>query len=324
MNKISFLDRPVFICGHRKGGTTLLVNLLDNNQECMTIPGDNGFFYLYYPYLIDSSLSKKKAALKSCNQKILKEIKNLHIDDKYKNKLIKKYYIFSNYVNLIKKNDNFTKILKIRAHYFAKTFDRMSAKIWVEKTSSTEIYAQTIKKSFKNSKFIHIIRDPRDNWASLKSGWKTRYNKNSKSLNHLMFSLVFRVLNSFKFAILNEKLLGKKNYLIIKYEDLIFDQKRELKKIQKFLGLKKHINLNTTFLNFNWKSNNFIGEKKTKLAKININKYKKTISVNEIKAIEFYFYDYLKKFNYKINYKKENVIESAEEFYKETNKLFFQ
>ena len=43
MLKSSFLDKPVFICGHRKTGTTLLVNLFDNNKECMTIPGDNGF-----------------------------------------------------------------------------------------------------------------------------------------------------------------------------------------------------------------------------------------------------------------------------------------
>lgn len=324
MNKTSFLNRPVFICGHRKGGTTLLVNLLDNNKNCMTIPGDNGFFYLYYPYLINSSLKRKKIAMEKCNQKILNEIKNLKLKNKEKNILIKQYYNFSKYIGMIRKSDDFTKILKLRAYHFAKAFGRMNSEIWIEKTSSTEIYAIEIKKKLKNSKFIHIIRDPRDNWASLKSGWETRYKKNSRSLNHLFFSLIFRVTNSFKFANMNQKILGKNNYLIIKYEDLVLNKSKVLSQIQKFLNLEEKIDLNTTYLNNSWRSNNFVGEKKVKLSKININKYKKKISEDEIKIIEFYFYEFLKKFKYILNYKKENTINSAKNFYQETNKIFFQ
>lgn len=324
MLKSSFLDKPVFICGHRKTGTTLLVNLFDNNKECMTIPGDNGFFYLYYPYLINASIDKKKKALNECNNKILKEIKSLNLDKKNKINLIGKYKLFIEYLKFIKKEDNFSTILKIRAYYFAKAFQKLKSKIWVEKTSSTEIYATQIKKKFKNAKFIHIIRDPRDNWASLKSGWKSKYNKYSKNLDHLMFSLIFRAINSFKFAILNQKIIGKKSYLIIKYEDLIINPKKELKKIKNFLSLSREIDLKTTILNFEWKSNNFIGKRRTKISKININKYLKLCTKNEIKILEFYFYDYLKKFRYKVNYNKKITDIAASMFYKKINKTFFQ
>ena len=47
--------------------------------------------------------------------------------------------------------------------------------MWVEKTTSSEFYATEIIKWFPNAKFIHLIRDPRDNFASLKSGWEERY-----------------------------------------------------------------------------------------------------------------------------------------------------
>lgn len=324
MYNSNFLKKPVFICGHRKSGTTLLINLFDNNHDCMTIPGDNGFFYLYYPYLINESLENKKKGLNECNKKILNEINKLKINKIKRKKLIKNYNTFIKYTKTIKKNYDFSKILKLRAYYFAKAFNKLNRKIWIEKTSSTEIYALEIKKKFKNAKFIHIIRDPRDNWASLKSGWKSRYNINSKNLNHLMFSLIFRVYNSLKFADLNQKVIGSKNYLVIKYESLIKSPKKELKKIQKFLSIKNNLDLKTTFLGDEWNSNNFIGKKKTELSKININKYKKICSKDEIKNLEFYFYNFLKKYKYKINYKEESSINSASGFYKKINKVFFQ
>lgn len=324
MYKSNFLKNPVFICGHRKAGTTLLINLFDNNNECMTIPGDNGFFYLFYPYVINANLKKKLIALNKCNKKILKEINNLKTNKKTKTNLIQKYNIFLNYTKLINKNHDFSEILKLRAFYFAKAFDKLDRRLWIEKTSSTEIYAAEIKKKIRNAKFIHIIRDPRDNWASLKSGWKFRYNKNSKNLDHLMFSLIFRVYNSYKFASLNQKLIGKKNYLVIKYEDLITNSNKELNKIKKFLSLKKKIDLKTTFLNHEWSSNNFVGKKKTSISKININRFMKVCSKDEIKNLEFYFYNYLIKYKYKIQFKKELNVFAAAEFYKNTNKAFFQ
>ena len=139
-----------------------------------------------------------------------------------------------------------------------------------------------------------------------------------------MFSLIFRVYNSLKFADLNQKVIGSKNYLVIKYESLIKSPKKELKKIQKFLSIKNNLDLKTTFLGDEWNSNNFIGKKKTELSKININKYKKICSKDEIKNLEFYFYNFLKKYKYKINYKEESSINSASGFYKKINKVFFQ
>ena len=45
----NFLDHPVFICGHRKCGTSLLINLLDSAEQAIVYPDDSGIFYLYYP-----------------------------------------------------------------------------------------------------------------------------------------------------------------------------------------------------------------------------------------------------------------------------------
>ena len=118
--------------------------------------------------------------------------------------------------------------------------------------------------------------------------------------------------------------LKKSAYLVIKYEDLIKNSNKELNKIKKFLSLKKKIDLKTTFLNHEWSSNNFVGKKKTSISKININRFMKVCSKDEIKNLEFYFYNYLIKYKYKIQFKKELNVFAAAEFYKNTNKDFFQ
>ncbi|MCH8331299.1 MAG: hypothetical protein IH946_07940, partial [Bacteroidetes bacterium] len=42
-------DKATFFCGHRKTGTTLLLNLFDSHPQLAVFPTDSGFFYAYYP-----------------------------------------------------------------------------------------------------------------------------------------------------------------------------------------------------------------------------------------------------------------------------------
>ena len=82
--------------------------------------------------------------------------------------------------------------------------------MWVEKTTSSEFYVAEIIKWFPNAKFIHIIRDPRDNFASLKSGWEKRYKTQEDNLKDLLQSLLDRGGMGMKLALNNQKMLGKK------------------------------------------------------------------------------------------------------------------
>ena len=58
--------KPIFICGHRKSGTTMLVNLFDSVDKITTYPDDNGLFYKYFPAIHESkkiSINQKKKKL---------------------------------------------------------------------------------------------------------------------------------------------------------------------------------------------------------------------------------------------------------------------
>ena len=49
INQSNSKQNPVFLCGHRKTGTTLLLNLLDSHPDLSVYPADSGFFFKYYP-----------------------------------------------------------------------------------------------------------------------------------------------------------------------------------------------------------------------------------------------------------------------------------
>lgn len=51
----------LFICGHRKSGTTLLNHLLDSHPSLAVYPHDISFLYGYFPvHIKDRSFTKKR------------------------------------------------------------------------------------------------------------------------------------------------------------------------------------------------------------------------------------------------------------------------
>ena len=173
----SYLDQPIFLCGHRKAGTTMLVNLLDDVDGLITYPDDSGFFYRYFPRYADDKYSDEEKIKRLCDviikEKLSEIISELDCSKEIKSELEKKQHIFIQKVmSYSKENFSYKDILI----YFMKTFKEVYYKnkkpvAWVEKTTSTEIYALELSIEFPNSKFVHIIRDPRDNFGSLVSGW---------------------------------------------------------------------------------------------------------------------------------------------------------
>jgi hypothetical protein len=94
-------------------------------------------------------------------------------------------------------------------------------------------------KYFPEMKFIHIIRDGRDVACSLRTHPKRKILDNS--------IIPIETKNPFNWCVrrwvvalnLGEKWKNSKNYIEIRYEDLVNNTLREIKKVFDFLGLKK-------------------------------------------------------------------------------------
>jgi len=316
-----FQENSIFICGHRKSGTTLMLNLLDNHPELSVYPADSGFFYMYYPVCeIENYSSDEKI-----NVMVTKIIGNLedelqNLSEKERGGIDFDIENFKkDFINFAKQNQLTPKDMLVSlSQAFKKNYKNSPSQTkWVEKTTSTEIYALDVSNWFPKSKFIHIIRDPRDNWASLKSGWDDRYKNFNDSKQRLIQSLIDRGKLGMEFAKYNEKIFGKEKYLIIKFENLTRNPRETLNEICDFLQIKfDKILLEPTVCGVNWKGNSFDGIEFRSISDVNVTRWKERIDENEAKLIEYYFADIMKNFGYELEYDPKERAEAAKEHYK--------
>ena len=313
-------QNATFICGHRKSGTTLLLCLLDNHPQLLVYPADSAFFYGYYPtydnrYSDDQKINRIAGFV---IDQLEKEINTLSEEDQIDLNLS----IDNFRMNLKKIAQNTEKkphdmLISLLKAYRLIFKGSENAVRWVEKTTSTEIYASEIKKWFPLAKFIHVIRDPRDNWASLKSGWKKRYISFNDSLDRLMQSMIDRGRLGLEFAKYNEKRFGSESYKIIKFEELATNPNRILQEICNFLCIDFSNNLlSPTICGKHWKGNNFDGLTFEKPSSINVGRWKERITDEEARLIEFHFSPLMEFFNYPKAYQVNECMDAATRHYK--------
>jgi len=323
ITEMNYLENPVFICGHRKTGTTMLVNLFDGNDDAMVYPDDSTFFYMYYPRY-ESEKYTDEERLERLGGVIVNEVLSSVIDrtncsDEEKNILHKKRNILYNKVKEFKGEDySISNLLPFYIEAFRSSFyPEISPKIWIEKTTSTEIYALELSKIFPNAKFIHILRDPRDNWASLSSGWEKRYKHYNDELNRLKHSMIERGKLGMRMAKDNLETIGKERYRVIKFEDITSNPVTALKNLCNFIGITFDEDMLTpSTFGYKWKGNNFEGVKHDEPSTINVNRWKERISDEDAKLIEFHFRNIMKHFGYKTEHSVEEQQEAAAKHYK--------
>ena len=180
-------------------------------------------------------------------------------------------------------------------------------------------YYLDIKKTFPQSKLILIIRDPRASYAGNKLGLERKC-KTFAKYNYFWNMSINEWFSSYQIY----KKYNSKELFIIKYEDMLYDLDREMKKLSYWMKIKfNKILLKNTYINgkiatidTNYKRNLLLANNKTFFNKKNIEKrWKKIITLNEINMIEFFFKDLFNKFNYKPITKKRNFFKNLRAVY---------
>jgi hypothetical protein len=315
----------LFICGHRKSGTTLLLNLLDGHSDIQTYPEDLCVMYGFYPHHIkeidDKSEREKRfdSVVFSMLEKKIAKRGYLHKFDVNKFKSIFKTKAAGNDYRDIKS------LLDILSESYVDCLDENEAKKYFSwKETSIEIYAQELNELYPTSKFIHLVRDPRDNYAAIKSGFQGYYSTLGESEIDGLASLIHRVEIGFKLAHINKHLLGEDRYKVIRFEDLTKNLENTQKEICDFLGVEFDINLlNPTSFGISQGGNSHEGKKMFKVSSENVNKWKERITEDEAKVIEFFLANEMEKFGYKPEYALNECASSVNQYYKLTNYKYF-
>lgn len=303
-----------FVCGHRKTGTTLLVALLDSHPELMTIPTDSGFFYAYYPVYEqgDYTIQEKKCRIiERCLSEFGQFLENIE-GNRGLNFSIKDMEREFDRLTESARGDTRELLLAMAMTYrHTSPLPIALQKRWVEKTTSTEIYAARIKRWFPEAKFIHIIRDPRDNYGSLKSGWEKRYKNFNDRIERLLQSHLERGLLGMNLARWNAERFGD-DYLVMKFEDLTSDPEKEMQRVAGFLNISfDEILLKPSVWGLPWAGNNFEGKKFTGVSSVNANRWRERITPHEARVIEFYYENLMNFFGYETSYSKSEQIDAV-------------
>ena len=232
---------PVFFCGHRASGGGMYSGIFDFHPELLVFPHESKFFQVFYPFVEIMKFSPNE----KINQILNKNFEFLRSGFFDVCKADNDYFDFEKFIEIFKLEakkidawENYFKAMFIAyASVTPQSLDKI--KYYVERTSSTEIYALEIAEKFPSAKFIHNIRDPRDNYASIKSRWEKKLKNlsDSNSIEALRQTCIMRGRLGVDIGITNLKILGSRKYLFTKYDEMVKNTEQELSKISNFLQI---------------------------------------------------------------------------------------
>jgi len=207
----------LFIIGSGRNGSTLLSSILNNNPKIFIPPEQ---------YIIPFFAAKW-------------QLDRFSSHDRFYTKLISSLLIKKKTVNWILTEEDYQKIAVSITHesyskiiesifrkYASKT-GKESVEVFGEKSPMSTHYLQLLSGEFSQSKYLFLIRDPRDVIYSF-----------SKVPNHMANDIEFAIWK-WKDAVSQYKWILKRSekVMLVKYEDLVANPKMVMENIHQFLGL---------------------------------------------------------------------------------------
>ncbi|MCL4256798.1 MAG: sulfotransferase, partial [Anaerolineae bacterium] len=280
----------VFIVGRGRSGTTLLQNILDANENVLMPIESRLIIYLKQKYF------KKEKWTKS---DILTFIEDIYLDKEFKKYWkIKKGLLREQFLSIPIKKINFNLLCKIIYLNYESPYKKSQIELLGDKNPTYSIFVKDLLEVFPDAKFIHLIRDYRDNVLS---------NVNVIKTESIPIAAHGWVAYNQEIEKVKEK--NPTQFLTIKYEDLVISPDEIAKKICNFLTLDYHPEM----LQFNkviekkLESKTFESTKEMTdfhpnlIKPINTNQIKKwetAFTKKEVQLIEFIAGDFGKKYGY--------------------------
>ncbi|MBD3414379.1 MAG: hypothetical protein GF421_08120 [Candidatus Aminicenantes bacterium] len=284
MNKQTFKG-PVFVFGMPRSGTKLLRDLLNKNKKIFIPLAESHFIpYFVNKYGLDFDLSTDKN-----QRKIDKEFHNTS------------FYFFLVYWKRKLEKEDFSIPEGITC--WADLFEfwlRKASGCWGkkdvvfgDKTPGYINHMSLIKRVFPQSRFIHIIRDPRDYALSFRKSW----GKN-------IFRAVERWRDTLERFEKDAQSMDRNDISVLYYEDLLDRPWVELKRLCGFLEVQYHPGM----LRLD-RPSEFLGDAKnqTEIVTDNKAKYLKELKPAQVQRIEEIVYPMAEKHSYPMHSAKQFV-----------------
>ena len=292
------LNKPIFIVGSHKSGTSLLRSLLDGHDKLFVLPRETHFFQ-YSGFWVDYCLRRSwpqnyswDNVLKNFTSLLIEQNKiNLPYSDNpyFQGYNINRFLQYLKQLNPKTKAEAFEFYLKAIFYSLAGCPPNNSIR-FVEKSVESAEYASIIQRMFPDCSFIHIVRNPYATIVAIrKSASHNRYPN--------MYRIVFSLYNSYYYLYKNR--LSIDRYLVIKYEDLVSETDRVMGKICSFLGIKfENIMLKPTYQKNIWKGNSSSGKPFSGVSIDPLSNWKSELNHLETAIANRVFHPVIKEFKY--------------------------
>ncbi len=204
---------PIFIAGPDRSGTTLLFALLASHPNISMVRRTNMWRYFYGRY---GDLSQPDN-FGRCLRDMLRynRIQNFLRPDPERTR--REFW---------QGEPSYGRLFVLFHEHNA---ERLGKVRWGDKSLHTEHYADQVITEFSTAKIIHMVRDPRDRYASVRK----RHGKDNPRLG----GATGRWLFSMKTAEHNLRRYPD-NYMIVKFEELASSPEETLRKVCDFIGEK--------------------------------------------------------------------------------------
>lgn len=278
-------DCPVFICGHPKAGTTLLRNLLDSHPQLVVFPEETLFFRRF----LRKADGLGHQGLIDLAEKELVNIFGAQADqpdNPYGDS-------HQGYADISAKQLQDHLSARIAQDGLHHPGDVLSALVmafgevvghpveqacwWVEKTPFNEQFTDQILAWWPAARFIHLVRDPCDNYAS--------YQRKHSSWDAGFFSEHWN--RSTTAGMHNLRRYGPEKYLILLYEDLVQMPEEKLAEICAFLQIDDHpILRQPTKRGQPWRGNSMFDQEFNAISSAAVGRWKVVLTREEAALIQ--------------------------------------
>ena len=202
--------RPIYICGIERSGTNLIYALLASHPNIAMTRRTNMWAYFYDRY---GDLGRKNN-FEHCLAAMLR-YKRLLVLKPEPDRIRREFW---------RGEPTYGRLFALfHQHYAA----RLGKHRWGDKSLNTERFVNAIFATYPAAKMIHMIRDPRDRYASARTRWKRMRGKVGVATAMWLSSMELAERNRERYP---------DSYKIVRYEMLTAHPEEALREVCAFLG----------------------------------------------------------------------------------------
>ncbi|MBN1147674.1 MAG: sulfotransferase [Anaerolineales bacterium] len=287
-------DRPVFICGHPKSGTSLVRAIFDSHPQLVVYPEETIFFRRFLPRSVGLDV---EAQLELAEQTILHIFEwNSQAPPSSQEGFPDRDYSAIAYEEVRRAMRELVEqtyrhpgdILSAAALAYGRVSGQ-SGKWWVEKSPYNEYYSEQIFTWWPEARCVHVLRDPRDNYLS--------YRRKHPDWSAEFFAANWR--RSARAGVQNQRHYGAQRYRLLRYEDLTCAPEESLEQLAGYLEIDWDISLaSPTRAGEGWAGNSMFADQFQGISAAPVARWKEQLSPQEAAVIERMAKPLLEHFGY--------------------------